>query len=39
MEWEPRTALVVRIGRYHGIPTPLNDALTALPAAANRGLD
>lgn len=38
MEWQARNAVVGRIGRRHGIPTPLNDALTALLAAADRGL-
>lgn len=35
MEWEARNAVVGRIGRRHGIPTPLNDAVTALLAAAD----
>jgi 2-dehydropantoate 2-reductase len=30
MEWDARNAVVGRIGRRHGIETPLNDALTAL---------
>ncbi|MDH3315708.1 MAG: 2-dehydropantoate 2-reductase [Gammaproteobacteria bacterium] len=38
MEWEARNAVVGRIGRLHGIPTPLNDALTALLAAVDEGL-
>ncbi len=38
MEWEARNAVVGRIGRRHGIPTPLNDALTALLAAVDEGL-
>ncbi len=38
MEWEARNAVVGRIGRRHGIPTPLNDALTALLAAADRSI-
>ena len=32
MEWEARNAVVGIVGRRHGIPTPLNDALTALLA-------
>jgi len=32
MEWEARNAVVGVVGRRHGIPTPLNDALTALLA-------
>ncbi len=30
MEWEVRNAVVGRLGRKHGIATPLNDAITAL---------
>jgi 2-dehydropantoate 2-reductase len=33
MEWEVRNAVVGRLGRKHAIPTPLNDALTALLSA------
>ena len=36
MEWEARNAVVGRIGRRHGIPTPYNDALTALLALADQ---
>ncbi|MDX2316385.1 MAG: 2-dehydropantoate 2-reductase [Gammaproteobacteria bacterium] len=32
MEWQARNAVVGVVGRRHGIPTPLNDALTALLA-------
>jgi len=32
MEWEARNAVVGQFGRRHQIPTPLNDALTALLA-------
>jgi len=35
MEWRARNAVVGRIGRRHGIPTPLNDALTALLAVSD----
>ncbi len=38
MEWEVRNAVVGRIGRRHGIPTPLNDARTALLAAVDEGV-
>ena len=37
MEWEARNAVVGRIGRRHGVPTPLNDMLTALLRAADGG--
>ena len=30
MEWEVRNAVVGRLGRRHGIDTPLNDAIVAL---------
>jgi 2-dehydropantoate 2-reductase len=30
MEWRARNAVVGRMGREHGVPTPLNDAVTAL---------
>jgi 2-dehydropantoate 2-reductase len=36
MEWEVRNAVVGRLGRRHGIATPLNDALTALLQSADR---
>lgn len=36
MEWEARNAVVGRLGRRHGIPTPLNDAVTTLLKAADR---
>lgn len=35
MEWEVRNAVVGRLGRRHGIPTPWNDAMTALLRAAD----
>lgn len=35
MEWEARNAVVGRLGRRHGIATPLNDAMTALLALAD----
>jgi len=35
MEWQARNAVVGEIGRRHGIPTPLNDALTALLAVSD----
>jgi len=37
MEWEARNAVVGRIGRRHGIATPLNDAVTELLALADEG--
>lgn len=36
MEWIARNQVVGRIGRKHGVATPLNDALTALLDAADR---
>jgi 2-dehydropantoate 2-reductase len=30
LEWETRNAVIGRLGRRHGIPTPRNDLLTAL---------
>jgi 2-dehydropantoate 2-reductase len=35
MEWQARNAVVGHVGRRHGIPTPLNDALTALLAVTD----
>jgi 2-dehydropantoate 2-reductase len=35
MEWQARNAVVGQIGRRHDIPTPLNDALTALLAVTD----
>jgi hypothetical protein len=35
MEWEARNAVVGRLGRRHGIATPLNDAITTLLALAD----
>ncbi len=37
MEWEVRNAVVGRLGRRYGVPTPLNDAITALLRAADVG--
>ncbi len=37
MEWEVRNAVVGRLGRRHGIPTPLNDAVTTLLRLADAG--
>lgn len=37
MEWEVRNAVVGRLGRQHGIATPLNDAITAMLRAAESG--
>lgn len=38
MEWKARNAVVGRVGRRHGIQTPLNDALTALLEAVDKRL-
>ena len=35
MEWDARNAVVGRLGRRHGVATPMNDALTALLALAD----
>ncbi|MGD9751897.1 MAG: 2-dehydropantoate 2-reductase [Acidimicrobiia bacterium] len=35
LEWEVRNAVIGRLGRRHGIATPLNDLVTALLAAAS----
>ncbi len=35
LEWEVRNAVVGRLGRRHGIPTPINDLVTALLRAAS----
>lgn len=35
MEWEARNAVVGRLGRKHGIETPMNDAITTLLKAAD----
>jgi 2-dehydropantoate 2-reductase len=35
MEWQVRNAVVGRVARRHGLATPLNDAITALLAAAD----
>ena len=37
LEWDVRNAVVGRLARRHGIATPLNDALTAMLSAADRG--
>jgi len=36
LEWEVRNAVIGTLGRRHGIPTPLNDLVTALLAACDR---
>jgi 2-dehydropantoate 2-reductase len=38
MEWAVRNAVVGRIGRRHGVPTPWNDAITALLRVADEGV-
>ena len=35
LEWQARNAVVGRLGRRHGIPTPLNDAVTTLLRVAD----
>lgn len=35
LEWEVRNAVIGRLGRRHGIPTPLNDLVTALLEACS----
>ena len=37
MEWRVRNAVVGRLGRKHGIATPLNDAITAMLRVADAG--
>lgn len=39
MEWDARNAVVGRFGRKHGIPTPLNDALTTMLQLADEAND
>ncbi len=39
LEWQVRNAVVGRLGRRHGIPTPLNDAVTTLLRAADAGFE
>ncbi|MEZ5408235.1 MAG: 2-dehydropantoate 2-reductase [Acidimicrobiales bacterium] len=37
LEWDARNAVVSRLGRRHGIPTPTNDLVTALLRACSAG--
>lgn len=37
LEWDARNAVVSRLGRHHGIPTPTNDLVTALLRACSAG--
>lgn len=39
LEWRVRNAVVGELGRKHGVPTPLNDVITTLLAAADGGPD
>jgi 2-dehydropantoate 2-reductase len=39
LEWEVRNAVVGRLGRRHGIPTPINDLVTALLRATSTNPD
>jgi len=37
MEWEVRNAVIQRLGKLHGIPTPISDVLVPLLAAGSEG--
>jgi len=37
MEIEALNGMIVRLGRQHGIPTPINSAIYAVLALENRG--
>lgn len=37
MEWDARNGVVARLGRAHGIPTPISDVVVTLLAAASDG--
>ena len=37
MEWDARNAVIGRLGRKHGIATPLNDALTTMLQLTDSG--
>lgn len=37
LEWDIRNGVISRLGRTHGIPTPISDTVTALLAAASDG--
>ena len=37
LEWDARNGVVRRLGRRHGIPTPVSDVLVPLLAAASDG--
>jgi 2-dehydropantoate 2-reductase len=39
MEVEARNGVIVRVGRAHGIPTPLNEMAATLLEAAQRASD
>jgi 2-dehydropantoate 2-reductase len=37
LEWEARNGVIQRLGREHGIPTPVSDVIVPLLAAASAG--
>jgi 2-dehydropantoate 2-reductase len=37
LEWDTRNGVVQRLGRAHGIPTPISDLVVPLLAAASDG--
>lgn len=37
LEWDVRNGVVSRLGRVHGIPTPIGDIVTTLLAATSEG--
>ncbi|MDN4646792.1 ketopantoate reductase C-terminal domain-containing protein [Curtobacterium sp. PsM8] len=37
LEWDARNGVVQRLGRRHGVPTPLSDVVVPLLAAASDG--
>lgn len=37
LEWDTRNGVISRLGRAHGIPTPISDVVTALLAATSDG--
>jgi 2-dehydropantoate 2-reductase len=37
LEWDTRNGVISRLGRTHGIPTPISDVVTALLAATSDG--
>jgi 2-dehydropantoate 2-reductase len=37
LEWEARNDVIGRLGRRHGVPTPVSDTVSALLHAASEG--